>query len=124
MGGVCDGSDPTDPVECGNSQHSPPTSLEHDIARLQPVLLISSKFLKLRMSGPMDVHGGSGWAVYVMALTQQTLSSVATASKTLQQSSNTTLLASSKDLLPVLLISSKFLNLGMSGPMDVHGGSG
>ena len=31
MGGVCDGSDPTDPVECGNSQHSPPTSLDHDI---------------------------------------------------------------------------------------------
>jgi hypothetical protein len=46
MGGVCDGSDPTAPVEFGNSQHSPPTSLDHDIARLQPVLLISSKFLK------------------------------------------------------------------------------
>ena len=96
MGDVCDGSDPTDPVECGNSQHSPPTSLELDIARLQPVLLISSKFLKLRMSGPMDVHGGSGWAVYVMALTQQTLSSVATASTALQLLSSSTLVPSSQ----------------------------
>jgi hypothetical protein len=60
MGGACHGSDPTDPVECGNSQHSPPTSLELKIVRLRPVPLISSKFLKLRMSGPMDVHGGSG----------------------------------------------------------------
>jgi hypothetical protein len=69
MGGVCHGSDPTDPFECGNSQHSPPTFLEHDIGPHQPILLISSKFLKLGMSGPMDVHGGSGWAVLVMALT-------------------------------------------------------
>ncbi len=35
MGGVCHGSDPTGPVECGNSQHSPPTSLEHDIGPLR-----------------------------------------------------------------------------------------
>ena len=83
MGGACHGSDPTDPVECGNSQHSPPTSLELDIARLQPVLLISSKFLKLRMSGPMDVHGGSGRAVCVMPVTHQTLWCVETATKAL-----------------------------------------
>ncbi len=59
MGGALDSSYRKAPVECGNSQHSPPTSLEHDFARLQPVLLISSKFLSLGMSGPMDVHGGS-----------------------------------------------------------------
>jgi hypothetical protein len=36
------------------------------------------------MSGPMAVHRGSGWAVYVMALTQQTLWSVAPAPRALQ----------------------------------------
>jgi hypothetical protein len=96
MGCACDGSDPTDPVECGNSQHSPATFLNHDIGPLQPVLLISSKCLKLGMSGPMDVHRGFGWAVHVMALTQQTLWSVATASTALHHSLNTTLFASSQ----------------------------
>jgi hypothetical protein len=48
MGCICDGSDPTAPVECGNSQHSPPTSLDQNISRLlQGPLASSSDFVQV-----------------------------------------------------------------------------
>jgi hypothetical protein len=100
MGSACDGSDPTDPVECGNSQHSPASFLKSNIGPLlQGPLASTSDFVQVsetRNVRPMDVHRGSGWAVLVMALTQQTLWSVATASTALQQSLTTTLVPSSQ----------------------------